>query len=172
MSESRRRTLPWFPILVALLAVGSLVWVGQRAELERNLKGWITTAIPLLAGILLILWFLITSRFSGKTRLKGLAVFIVAIVASKLLLKVDGVVDGRGLPRLAWRWSSSSQPALAAPLPQAESPSASKTASTDALSRPAMPRNWRKPFWISRKTNQCAHGWLRLRARCPNRATR
>jgi outer membrane protein assembly factor BamB len=121
MSESRRRTLPWFPILVALLAVGSLVWVGQRAELERNLKGWITTAIPLLAGILLILWFLITSRFSGKTRLKGLAVFIVAIVASKLLLKVDGVVDGRGLPRLAWRWSSSSQPALAAPLPQAES---------------------------------------------------
>jgi outer membrane protein assembly factor BamB len=122
MSDSRRRTPPWFPILVTLLAIGSLVWVGQRDELERNLKGWITTAIPLLAGILLTLWFLITSRFSGKTRLKGLAALIVAIVAFKLLLRVDGVVDGRGLPRLIWRWSPSSQSALAAPLPQSESP--------------------------------------------------
>jgi outer membrane protein assembly factor BamB len=121
MSDSRRRTPPWFPILVALLAIGSLLWVGQRDELERNLKGWITTAIPLLAGILLILWFLLTSRFSGKTRLKGLATLFVTIVAFKLLLRVDGVVDGRGIPRLVWRWSPSSQPALAAPIQQAES---------------------------------------------------
>jgi hypothetical protein len=42
-------------------------------------------------------------------------------IAFKLLLRVDGVVDGRGLPKLVWRWSSVSQPALAATLPQADS---------------------------------------------------
>jgi outer membrane protein assembly factor BamB len=121
MSDSRRRPLPWFPLIITAIAIGSLLWVGQREELERNLKGWITTAIPLLVGILLILWFLITSRFSGKTRLKGLATLIITIVAFNLLLKVDGVVDGRGLPKLVWRWSSAPKPALATPLPQAES---------------------------------------------------
>jgi outer membrane protein assembly factor BamB len=121
MSDSRRRHLPWFPLIITALAIGSLLWVGQREELERNLKGWITTAIPVLAGILLILWFLITSRFSGKTRLKGLATLIITIVAFNLLLKVDGVVDGRGLPRLVWRWSSAPKSALAEPLPHAES---------------------------------------------------
>lgn len=121
MTDSLRRPPPWFPVLVTVLAIGSLLWIGQREELERNLKGWLTTAIPLLAGILLILWFLITPRFTGKTRLKGLAALVIAIIAFKLLIKVDGVVDGRGLPRLAWRWSSAPKPTLAAPLPQPES---------------------------------------------------
>ncbi len=121
MSESHRRTVPKFPILVAVLAIASLLWVTQSEELERNLKGWITTAIPLLAGILLTFWFLIASRFSGKTRLRGLAALIISIIAFKLLLRVDGVIDGRGLPKLVWRWSSISKPALDVTLPQANS---------------------------------------------------
>lgn len=116
---SKRRSLPWFPIAIVLLALGSMVWIELRAELERNLKGWITTAIPMLAGILLALWFLITPRFSGKTRLKGLAVLVLMGIALKMMLRVDGVVDGRGLPRLVWRWSSTKQ-ALAKPVIQAE----------------------------------------------------
>ena len=121
MSAPLRRTIPKIPILVIAIAIGSLLWVSQSEELERNLKGWITTAIPLLTGILITLWFLLTSRFTGKTRLFGLAALIISIIAFKLLLKVDGVVDGRGLPKLVWRWSSVSQQALAAPLPQADS---------------------------------------------------
>lgn len=110
-----RRPLPWFPILVILAAAACLVWVGQRAEMERNLKGWLMTGvIPLLTASLLTLWFLITPRFSGKTRLMGLLVIIGAGVAVKALVRVDGVIDGRGLPRFVWRWSAGHKPAVAA----------------------------------------------------------
>lgn len=127
-----RRSLPWFPILVIIAAVACLVWVGQRAEMERNLKGWLMTGvIPLLTGALLTLWFLISPRFSGKTRLIGLLVIIVAGVAVKAMVRVDGVIDGRGLPKLVWRWSAGHKPAVAA-LP-VENPSSSTVQSDPRL---------------------------------------
>ncbi|MES2595520.1 MAG: PQQ-binding-like beta-propeller repeat protein [Verrucomicrobiota bacterium] len=110
-----RRSLPWFPILIILLTAAAVVAVGMRAEMERNFKGWLMTAIPLLASLLLVLWFLITPRFSGKTRLIGLFLVIATGVAAKQMVRVDGVIDGRGLPRFVWRWSASTKSA-AAPL--------------------------------------------------------
>ncbi|GEP46472.1 PQQ-binding-like beta-propeller repeat protein [Brevifollis gellanilyticus] len=108
-----RRSLPWFPILIVVLTAIALVAVGMREEMERNFKGWLMSAIPLLASILLFLWFLITPRFSWKTRLIGLFLVIATGVAAKQLVRVDGVIDGRGLPRFAWRWSTKAQPATA-----------------------------------------------------------
>ena len=105
---SSRRSFPWFPTLVLLLAAGAEAWALTSEELERNLKGWITLAIPLLALILLIPWFLLSRRFSGKSRLFGLAGLLLAVGVLKWMVRVDGVVDGRGLPRLVWRWSKSS----------------------------------------------------------------
>lgn len=108
-----RRSLPWFPILIIVLALGCLAWVGLREEMERNLKAWLMTGvIPILATSLLVLWFLISPRFSGKTRLGGLMVIILVGAAAKWMVRVDGVIDGRGLPRLVWRWSTGHKPAV------------------------------------------------------------
>jgi len=59
-----------------------MAWLGMREELERNLKGWLLMAIPLLATLLLAVWFLITRRFSGRTRLIGLGIIVLAGVAA------------------------------------------------------------------------------------------
>lgn len=113
MTQHRPRTLPWIPILILLLACGGMIMVSLRPEMERNFKGWLLAAIPLLASILLALWFLATPRFSWRTRLTGLAALILLGAALRMTARVDGVVDGRGLPRFAWRWSSGKKaPAL------------------------------------------------------------
>jgi outer membrane protein assembly factor BamB len=114
---SRRRSLPWFPITITLIAAGFLIWIDLRAELERNLKGWLSMAIPLLTSALLVLWFFITPKFAGRTKINGLMVLICLGLAAKLALRVDGVIDGRGLPKLVWRWSSNQQALAESALP-------------------------------------------------------
>ncbi|MEN3940377.1 PQQ-binding-like beta-propeller repeat protein [Prosthecobacter sp. SYSU 5D2] len=101
----RRRGLPWFPIVVCLLGLGALAYVRSLPEFERNLKGWVSAAIPLLVVILNLLWFLVTPRFSWRTRLTGLGVLIVLAIGLRLAIRVDGTVDGTGLPNLVWKWS-------------------------------------------------------------------
>lgn len=101
----RRHGLPWFPIITVLVGLGAVAYVRGLPEFERNLKSWLTAGIPLLVVILNLFWFVFTRRFSWRTRLTGLGVVLVAGVALTQALRVDGTVDGTGLPRLVWKWS-------------------------------------------------------------------
>ena len=109
LTASRRR-LPWFPIITILLGTASVIYLRSLPEFERNLKSWLSAGIPLLILLLNILWFVITPRFSWKTRLVGVMVLVAVGFGLKLAVRVDGTADGTGLPKFAWKWSSSSQP--------------------------------------------------------------
>ncbi|MFM8358078.1 MAG: PQQ-binding-like beta-propeller repeat protein, partial [Verrucomicrobiota bacterium] len=106
-SPARTRTpgRPWFPLLVLGTAGLSWVYLATRPELERNFASWLTSALQVLTALLLLLWFLFSRRFSGATRLRGLLGVLALGGLAWLILRVDGTVDGTGLPRLVWRWS-------------------------------------------------------------------
>lgn len=102
---TRRGHRFWIPIGVVLLVVAGVVWVSARPDLDRNIKIWISVAASLLGSILLLLWFLFLSRYPWRVRLITVALLGIAIVGGRQLVRVDGTVDGRGLPRVVWRWS-------------------------------------------------------------------
>ena len=56
---TKRRGLPWFPILVLTMTILGVAYVQSLPEFERNLKSWLTAGLPLLAGLLLVMWFLL-----------------------------------------------------------------------------------------------------------------
>jgi outer membrane protein assembly factor BamB len=105
--QVRPRRLPWFPIIICLLGLGALAYVQSLPEFERNLKGWVSAAIPLLVMILNVLWFLVTPRFSWRTRLLGLGLLILLAVGMIQAVRVDGTLDGTGLPKFVWKWNES-----------------------------------------------------------------
>lgn len=94
------------------MAVLGVAYVRSLPEFERNLKSWLTAGIPLLAGLLLVIWFLLSRRFSGRTRLIGFGVLVLLGLGWRSLVRVDGTVDGTGLPKLVWRWSVPDRPEL------------------------------------------------------------
>ena len=98
--------------MVVVLGAAVIGYAHLRTELERNLRTWETLAVSLLVILLNFLWFLFTPRFSGKTRLTGLAAVIILVFGLKHALRVDGTVSGIGLPRLAWKWSAPALPRI------------------------------------------------------------
>ena len=114
MSTSPRSRFPWIPVIILAAAISGIFYVQSLPELERNLKSWMFAAIPLLTGILLLLWFLCSRRFTGKARLIGLGIGCVLALVAKLALRADGTVDGTGLPNVVWKWTSKKTPALSA----------------------------------------------------------
>ncbi len=95
----------WIPIsLVALAALG-IATVQLQPEMDRNFKSWAESAIGLLTSLLVVLWFTLLSRVRWKPRLLTLALVGLAAFGLSKAVRVDGTVDGRGLPRLVWRWT-------------------------------------------------------------------
>lgn len=119
----KRRGFPWFPLATIVLGAAAVFYLRSLPEFERNLKSWLTAAIPLLVIILNLLWFLVTPRFSWRTRGLGLGLILVAGFGVRQAVRVDGTLDGTGLPNLVWRWSASGKqigkisPALATEAP-------------------------------------------------------
>ncbi len=105
--------LPLFPIIILTLAVAGVAYVRWLPEFERNLKGWLTAGIPLLALMLNLIWFVFTKRFSGRTRLLGVITVVLIFFGLRAAVRVDGTVDGTGTPNFVWKWSHSSRPAMA-----------------------------------------------------------
>ena len=101
----RRSRLPWFPLVLITLGLLGVGVVLAQPELERNLTRWLLMAIPLLVLSLVLLWVLVVPRFSRRLRLTCLAVTLLLVLGLKLTVRVDGTLDGTGLPRLAWKWS-------------------------------------------------------------------
>jgi outer membrane protein assembly factor BamB len=116
----RRRGFPWFPVVTVVLGAVGILWIRAQPELERNLKGWLSTLIPLLVLLLNLGWFFLTPRFSARTRLLGLTALIGLAIVGRFTLRIDGAMNGTGLPAFAWRWSGPSAsgiPATAVPAP-------------------------------------------------------
>ena len=109
-------------VLVAL-AIAAVQW---QPELERNLRAWATSALALLGTVLMLLWFLVTSRFAVRTRLIGLAFVILGGLALKWSVRVDGTLNGTGLPRWVWRGS----------IPTAATPSTASAGNPVTTGRP------------------------------------
>ncbi len=120
---SRGRRRPWFPLVITALGALGVLGVFLKPELERNLTWWIASAIVGIVLVLQALWFLVTPRFRWQTRLGGLAVGLLVAAGLKFSLRVNGTLDGTGLPKLAWKWSAP-RPALAGPVGAAGGPAA------------------------------------------------
>ena len=115
-SPQRKSGFPWFPVVTLALVAAGIAAVQWRPELERNLRAWATAALTLLGTLTLLIWFLASSRFRARTRLVGLAIVILSGLALKGALRVDGTINGTGLPRLVWRGShSDATPPTASP---------------------------------------------------------
>ena len=122
-SPQRKIGFPWFPAITVALVAAGIAAVQWRPELERNLRAWATAALSLLGLLLLLVWFLASSRFRARTRLVGLAIVILSGLALKGALRVDGTINGTGLPRLVWRGGQSgSNPSAATPTETAKNP--------------------------------------------------
>jgi outer membrane protein assembly factor BamB len=90
----------WFLAGVAVLVLAALALVRLQPEMENNLKAWATSAILGLGLVLTLLWFALLSRVRWRLRLGILAVIALGVVGARQILRVDGTVDGTGLPRL------------------------------------------------------------------------
>lgn len=108
------------PIAFLLLGGGALVWTLWQPELETNLRSWMISAIIILTGVLVLLWYMLFSRFPGRTRLLVLGVVVIIGVALRLSLRVDGSVSGTGLPRYTWVWAKVPDKQFAPVIPEAE----------------------------------------------------
>lgn len=118
MSQStppRRGHRLWIPALtVAFVALGLFV-ADRIPELERNFKSWLMSGIVMLGLTVLVLWFALLSRVPWKLRLLTLALAGLGAFGLSKALRVEGTTDGRGLPRLVWRWSESPERRYASP---------------------------------------------------------
>ena len=101
----RKSGFPRFPLVTLVLVSAAIVAVRWQPELERNLRAWATAALGLIGALLLLIWFLASSRFKPRTRWIGLAVILVCGLALNWTLRLDGTLDGTGLPRWVWRGS-------------------------------------------------------------------
>ena len=123
----RTRRIAWVPLVINFLGLAAITTVLVWPDLERNLTRWFLSAIALLVLAVNLLWFVLTPRFSRRVRWSGLAVALLLIGAAKLLVKVNGTMDGTGLPRLAWKWSGNrvalnTPPPATAPIPASSDP--------------------------------------------------
>ncbi len=113
---------PWFPTVVALVAAIGIAIIRLQPELERNSKGWMTSAVVILAVLLGLIWFLFFSRVRRRVRVGTGTALALAVFGLTKMLRLDGTVDGTGLPKLVWRWTAIRTPHLrAVPLADAAS---------------------------------------------------
>ncbi len=96
----------WMPCAIGVLAAAGIGIALLIPELAYNFQSWLIASMSALAVLLELIWFFCLSRFAGKLRLAALAVFVVVIVCLAALLRLDGTVNGTGLPKLAWRWTA------------------------------------------------------------------
>lgn len=83
--------------LVGLIAEGTQDRSGQQHTM-------VQLGLSLVAGILLLLWFLLLSRLAWRWRLAGVAGLLAAGALAATLVEVRGV-SGDLMPVLAWRWT-------------------------------------------------------------------
>lgn len=78
-------------------------------RVESYIAAYLISAVIVLATVGLFVWFVRFSGFDAAVRRRGALGFIAAIIlaaaAIKLTTRVQGVINGVGVPKLVWRWS-------------------------------------------------------------------
>jgi outer membrane protein assembly factor BamB len=105
----------WLLLIILTLTVAGMAAVWLMPELDRNFKTWGVSVLALLGGLLAVLWFLLFSRFSGRARLGVAVVLGLLVYGVSRMVRVDGTMDGTGLPKLVWQWTAAAPKAYAAP---------------------------------------------------------
>jgi outer membrane protein assembly factor BamB len=101
-----------------LVVAGGLLWLAYTwfvfpgIRQDRVLRSIMGVAV---AGILLVLWFVLASGLRWKTRLAGFGLAVLAAGLLASLFKIEGV-SGDLMPILAFRWSARPGSTSAAPL--------------------------------------------------------
>jgi len=103
---ARRRMRWWVP--AALMVLGStgitLLW-----EFEVTFREQASLAVGLLTILALAFWFVFLTGFPFRTRLMlllvGAMILAGVVVGIKNLTRIEGSIDGSGIPRLVWKWS-------------------------------------------------------------------
>lgn len=123
------------PITLLVIAGAAVAYLNSREDIDRNFRAWISLATFVLLIPLLLIWFLFLSRFRWFTRLFGLVLLVGLGFLARYTIRVESAIDGRGLLKLAWRWSPTKDELLAARLAQlpqpAPAPTGTKTVSDD-----------------------------------------
>ena len=105
----------WMPLFIGVLALAAVVGIRLKPDLERNFASFAVFAVLALALLLELIWFLFLSRFQWRLRLAAAGVIALGIFALTKVLRVDGTVNGTGLPNLVWRWTPPRAPLPVAP---------------------------------------------------------
>ena len=95
----------WFPLGAGGFALLALVVIQLQPELERNIKTWLVVVLALLFLGSVLLWFLFLSRLPWKIRGATVMILALGVFGLSRLVRVDGSLNGTGLPRLVWKWS-------------------------------------------------------------------
>lgn len=109
--RARVRLWPLALLVVALLLL--LAWIWADADADRQQKVVATMLAAVFGGFAAVLWLLLLSRLPGRVRLTALAAIVLAVVAARLTLRIEGV-DGDMVPILAWRWAAKPSERIAA----------------------------------------------------------
>jgi len=101
----KRRMRWWIPIAIVALAVANVVRVRMSGDLDSMFKNMQTMLTMVVSIPLLLVWWLFLTRLRWRTRLAGLALFILGAVGLKQMVRFDGSVNGSGKPRIVWKWT-------------------------------------------------------------------
>lgn len=99
-APGRRTRFLWTSWAIVLLL---LAGVALFPELERNFRAWLRALLVALGLVLTLAWFLFLGRFRWRTRLAGVASLVAVRFLAPLVFRVDGTVDGTGLPNITLR---------------------------------------------------------------------
>jgi outer membrane protein assembly factor BamB len=95
--------------LIILAVAAAIGFMHFSERVESYLAAYLISAVIVLAGAGLFVWFVRFSGFERRTRRRGaggfLLVLLVAALSIKLMTRVQGVINGVGFPKLVWRWS-------------------------------------------------------------------
>src|SRR5579864_5552055 len=97
------------PIAIVVIAAALVAFLHFSERIETYIAFWAMAAVLMFSAVALVLWFALSSAFTRRTRVRGLlgiaAVLIGAAVLMPMVTRVDGTLNGVGIPKLAWKWS-------------------------------------------------------------------
>jgi outer membrane protein assembly factor BamB len=110
----RRR---WFLAVVAALVVLGIGFAQLKPELEQGARTWLSLVFGALGVLLVLIWFLLLSRYPLKVRgYSAAAIAAIAVLISQTV-RVTGSLDATSLPRLGWRWTKTGDLTPSLPVP-------------------------------------------------------
>lgn len=118
-TPAKKKIRLWPALLLATLAIGSIVWVKLQENWPFQARNLATAKIVVISVILLMIWWTFFSRAPGRLRLRTTYGLVGCALAFALLFRLRGM-SGDLAPIFEFRWSRSNVaeqlPATSAPL--------------------------------------------------------